>query len=192
MSFASSGKKPKSAFISDKSKLKRKSAKFAGSPVIHHLESCDDDESDHLYQEQHHDLRESHKNLVHAPVDYSQELVNHFRTNIEKLENLHMSAIERNSKVFNYFSPPRTTASSLSSQSKSSKQSGIREKILASKLESITRSNLINYNPSLDGNQENRNTLFPCLVNAKKSHSNDDVNSKESVYFVQTYSYLNF
>ena len=144
--------KPKSAFISDKSKSKRKSITFL---------IPDEDSKNETIQ------ANTIQSTVSAIKTEKKELNSNltaikFPIEINRLEK------EENSKVFNYFSKANSVYNCFKNESTNDR-----------------------FIPS--NKQQNQRPIFPSLIKKSDfSTQNSRIGSKDSLFFIQTYSYLNF
>lgn len=142
--------KPKSAFISDKSKSKRKSITFL---------IPDEDSKNETIQ------ANTIQSTVSAIKTEKKEL-NSSLTAIKFPIEINRLEKEETSKVFNYFSK---------SNSVYNKNESANDRFIHS------------------NKQQNQRPIFPSLIKKSDfSTQNSRIGSKDSLFFIQTYSYLNF
>ena len=250
-------KKPKSAFLSDKSKSKRKLTTFLIPSDVsskfnendENLNSSSSNFNDRFnfmqFCEKNHNSLENKQPLTN--VLKNQRLLGSYgpffnpdnKTTEERLQ--FQDSMEKNSYLFNYFSSKSaSTASALAVPDKEvfkynhshhkstdalNKPDARIQKLFNSKLDSIMKTNQINYrnkthsnsakssvkqpsqqqhqHQSDELNTNSNNSLFPCLVKKPQPKHNDYAsrsaasptsfsNQKDSVYFIHTYSYIDF
>ena len=177
-------KKPKSAFLNKKLRSKQKSTTFLIQPIIIDDE-CDYYDSDSKINNDDSEgtnILENLDLLTHAnnkDLNSTQSLnnLNQFNNNNNRLRWTNRK-MENNSNLFNYFSYKNTNDTKQLSSSKHDHQFN---RYFETKLSDDIQQNTKNCNTS----------LFPSLI--KKSQLVENENStKESVYFIKTYSYLDF
>jgi hypothetical protein len=182
-------KKPKSAFLNKKFRSKQKSTTFLIQPIIIDDE-CDYYDSDSRINNDDTEgtnILENLDLLTHPNnKDLNQSLnnLNQFNTNNRlRWTNRKM---ENNSNLFNYFSFKNANETKQLSNSKHDHQFN---RFFETKLSEMTKESLFN---DIQQNTKNCNTsLFPSLIKKSQLVENDNT-TKESVYFIKTYSYLDF
>jgi hypothetical protein len=187
-------KKPKSAFLNKKLRSKQKSTTFLIQPIIIDDE-CDYYDSDSRINNddteganilENLDLL-THENNKDLNSTQSLNNLNQFNNNNNKNRLCWTNRkIENNSNLFNYFSHKNTNETK---QLNSSKHGHQFNRYFETKLSEMTKENLFN---DIQQNTKNCNTsLFPSLIKKSQLVENDNT-TKESVYFIKTYSYLDF
>jgi hypothetical protein len=236
-------KKPKSAFLSDKSKCKRKLTTFlipsdVSASIFNENEeninssgnSSSNSSSSNFnsmqFDENNQNLNSAEKKALLAGISKSQRILESYdpffntdsHTTEERMQ--FQDNMEKNSYRFNYFSSKSLSGASAFTVPKSTETLNklSNQKTFNSRLDSIIKTNQINYRNTTKNNAKQlqqqqqqpdelntngNSSLFPCLVKKPQLKRNDYVSRivtsptsfyspKESVYFIHTYSYLDF